>query len=611
MTYPSAIAKPVALRRALPLLLLGALAVGGITACSSGGEREIVLIGASPTPTATPTPSLTPTPTATPTPTPTPVPVARIYGIEAGTQLIRFAPASPGTAVAIGTVPSLGAGETVIGLDVRPSDNDMIAVTSTGRLLRLDDLNPGQLKATELQSLEAGGIVLETGEGLRYGVDFNPAVAAPGDVQGAVNGALRIIASTGQNIRILPAALLDTPPSPPAPAPTPADGRMGYQLTGLSGLALDLADASPVLRVIDQRTTGGRLLQSSGPFAQDTAAAAALSATGRLLNNGRELRQVGGFDSRGATHFALLGVTGADGTNSSGIYAIDVLTGAATEVRRLSTTRDYQGLVVRSATDVMVLRVDGASGQSILRFNPAACVDPCDNLVSRSQIQGLSSAELVAIADQQLSSGGVRLWALDADGRLFELDEPAPGFPVAAVQRGRVTLPLQGEDVDLSFNRNRGRFLATVGDGRVFEIDDPFLGGTTLRRSLRVTAPETDAPQVVATAYRAAPGNGFQFVIDARTSCVLRVLTPNDGLLQPEPPADSCNLLPGGTALDGPQSFDIAGANDSLVLAALNLRDVPRTRLFRVNLQDGQGTPLELIGDSGTGRIQALTVRFE
>lgn len=56
-----------------------------------------------------------------------------VYGIRGGSELIRFLPEDPATVARIGAISGLGAGETVLGIDFRPSDRHSTPSSAAAR----------------------------------------------------------------------------------------------------------------------------------------------------------------------------------------------------------------------------------------------------------------------------------------------------------------------------------------------------------------------------------------------------------------------------------------------------------------------------------------------
>ncbi|HVF31180.1 MAG TPA: DUF4394 domain-containing protein, partial [Pyrinomonadaceae bacterium] len=127
---------------------------------------------------------------------------APIYGVTTANALVRFDSATPGTVSTIGVISGLQPGESIVGIDFRPSNGQLYGLGSTSRLYTINITNG---VATQVGS--AGAFTLS---GTDFGFDFNPVVDR-----------IRITSNTGQNLRINPdngtLTATDTPLNPGAP----------------------------------------------------------------------------------------------------------------------------------------------------------------------------------------------------------------------------------------------------------------------------------------------------------------------------------------------------------------------------------------------------------
>jgi hypothetical protein len=107
-----------------------------------------------------------------------------IYAVDSNNTLITFGALTPGTRVGLVGINGLAAGETVLGIDFRPLDDQLYAVTSASRLYTID-------VGTGLATPVGGGALTTPLTGTTFGVGFNPAVDR-----------LRIHTSSEQNLRV-------------------------------------------------------------------------------------------------------------------------------------------------------------------------------------------------------------------------------------------------------------------------------------------------------------------------------------------------------------------------------------------------------------------------
>jgi hypothetical protein len=108
-----------------------------------------------------------------------------MFGVTAANALVRFDDATPGSITSV-PVSGLQPGETVLGIDFRPLDEQLYALGSTSRLYRID-------LATGAATQVGSGTFLIPLQGSSFGFDFNPVVDR-----------VRIVSDANQNLRINP-----------------------------------------------------------------------------------------------------------------------------------------------------------------------------------------------------------------------------------------------------------------------------------------------------------------------------------------------------------------------------------------------------------------------
>lgn len=239
-----------------------------------------------------------------------------IFGVTTANELVRFDSSSPGSGVVnVATITGLQAGENILGIDIRPANGQLYALGSSSRIYII---NPRTGVAT---AVGAAGVF--TLMGTDFGFDFNPTVDR-----------IRIVSNTGQNLRVNPndgtLTGTDTNLNPGTPSVT------------ATAYTNDFAGATTTTQYdID---TGTDQL-----FIQNPPNAGTLTLVGPL---GVDASGVNGFDisSRGIgsgvntnTAFAALTVAGA-----SGLYSINLQTGAATLVGNLPAGTSLRGIAISS-----------------------------------------------------------------------------------------------------------------------------------------------------------------------------------------------------------------------------------------------------------------------
>lgn len=269
----------------------------------------------------------------------------------AGSQkLVTFSRQTPGTLARSTTITGLEAGDVVIGLDLRPADGVLVALTRNGTAASLYSLDGASGAATFICDLVTGAtptaVALGATDG--YGTDFNPTALA--------GNALRVVSTAGQNLRVetRPATALATNVAIAGQCATATDtalntvtGGSSAARTGISAAAyansvsgaatttlyyLDTDEAAPTA------TVGDRLAISTDP-------------NGGLVGNvggplGPDLAAVNGFEITPSSNLATLaGQVGAE--TSSRLYSVNLVTGLATELGTVGGGEPIAGLTTR------------------------------------------------------------------------------------------------------------------------------------------------------------------------------------------------------------------------------------------------------------------------
>ncbi|WP_035806917.1 DUF4394 domain-containing protein [Lunatimonas lonarensis] len=212
------------------------------------------------------------------------------YASSKDNKLYRFNPNAP-TMNPV-DLTGLMEGEWIAGLDFRPANGALFAITNKSRLLVVNTAN-GTV-------MEVGDGLSPTVEGYYLGFDFNPLVDR-----------IRLISGSGQNLRLHPVlgtvVATDGNLNPGSPMATAAAYTNNFPGT-----------ASTLLYVIDS--------ESNMLYTQDPPNDGVLQPVGQL---GIDIEADNGFDIGGSSNmaFALLKVN-----NSTGVYGIDLSTGNATKI---------------------------------------------------------------------------------------------------------------------------------------------------------------------------------------------------------------------------------------------------------------------------------------
>lgn len=231
--------------------------------------------------------------------------VLTVRGLTTDNRLISFDPRTPNTITSNVAITGLAAGENILGMDVRPADGQLWALSSTGRL---HILNPTTGAASPQSSLfrDSADAVAPFFAGLdgsaSLSVDFNPAVDR-----------MRVISPSGQNLRInvaTGATNADLPINRAAAGPAVLAAAYTNNFVGTASTVLyDIDGVSDVLTIQNPPNDG--TLTNVGAIGQDLVGFA-------------------GFDIAGGDNGLILAAlrTGTSGPFS--LQTISLTTGAAT-----------------------------------------------------------------------------------------------------------------------------------------------------------------------------------------------------------------------------------------------------------------------------------------
>ncbi len=505
-------------------------------------------------------------------------PTTTVFGLTTGNALVRLSLADPSMVTAVGPITGLVGGESLLGIDVRPSTGLLHGLGAQGGVYVID---PGTAAATRLGTLTAdpGDLTSPfTGlTGAEFGIDFNPT--------GPV--ALRVISDAEQNLRIpnvaTPATLTDQPL---------ARSTRAYAL-GAAAYANNIPGATTTtLYAVDRLRH--RLVTVVPP------------------NNGF-VREIGalGIDATTATSFEIAGPATAlailDGAGSKNLVTIDLATGAATVVGAINLAGTVVGLAAPAtatapaAGSLVYAVTDGNVLASFARNAPGA--------VTSIGTIAVGAGEILVGLDVRPSTG--ELWLLTRDlagtGRLYTVDLATAVATQQATLIADVTDPtapyaaLAGNAFAVDFNPTGPVALRVVSDtGQNLRIANPLTGATFTDGSIGLPT-AIDATAAAYTNSFVAPAGVVAstalYVIDVTAGSLMLQAPPNDGVLTPVG-ALSPSASFADPAVAGASGFDIAGGNNGVALAALQRPTTTPglletfSRLYRINLATGAATEL-------------------
>ncbi|MES2903442.1 MAG: DUF4394 domain-containing protein [Pseudomonadota bacterium] len=271
----------------------------------------------------------------------TPAAAEEVIGLVGSTRIVTFDSGSPGTITSDRAITGLGSDVTLTGIDLRPADNQLYSVSTTGTVYRLT-LSGSSYTATSL------GTFSPSPSGNSFGLDFNPTVDR-----------LRMVSDTNQNLRINQTT---SPPGVIVDGPITLNGSSDVDLIGAAYTNSFAGATTTTLYGIDAFTDA--LVRSTnanlGTYTNTNLAGALFGPLGVSIGSNDLL----GFDISGVSGASVFSV-------NNNFYGVDLTTGSATLIGALGaqgvTGITFGAAVPEPGTWAMMLMGFGAIGVAMRR----------------------------------------------------------------------------------------------------------------------------------------------------------------------------------------------------------------------------------------------------
>jgi hypothetical protein len=249
------------------------------------------------------------------------LPVATVIALTSDNHLVTFKPQTPGTFDTDVTVTGLQGTEAIVGIDTRPSNGVVYALTDAGRLYALNVATGALSGAVTLVANPLDTTTPFAGlTGARFGVDFSP-----------LDNQLRVQSDTGQNLRVnveTGETITDGAPNPGTP-----------QLVG-TAFSNSYAGATT--------STHYALDVFSNTLVRQTSIAGALTTVGTGFNVGTTFQLEGAFDIAGGENGLPLAALVPVGATQSTLYRVTLGNGTLTSFGAIGTsTTVIRALTIR------------------------------------------------------------------------------------------------------------------------------------------------------------------------------------------------------------------------------------------------------------------------
>jgi xanthosine utilization system XapX-like protein len=472
-----------------------------------------------------------------------PAHAAQVYAVTTGNNLIRFDSSAPGTLAASVPITGLQVGEQVMGIDFRPATGRLYALGSTSRLYQLN-LDTGSAAAVG----SAGAFTLS---GTEFGFDFNPVVDR-----------IRVTSNSDQNLRL-----------------NPNDGSLAATDTALTYAAGDAnsgANPNLVASAYINSFAGATATTLYGiDSALDTLVIQNPPNNGTLNTVGGlgvDISETASFDVTSGNR--ALAAFVPSGGSASGLYQVDLTTGAATLLGTIGSGVQVRALSVQEAP-VSLLALSSAN--NLLEFqstSPAA--------VTSVGITGLAAGDTLVGIDFRPANGQLYGVAKTAGGvgHVYRIN-PSTG---AATLVSTISVPLVGTTFGVDFNPIVDRLrIVSDADQNLRVIVDT--GVAIVDTALTYSG--GGSPTIAGAAYT----NNFA---GATTTTLYTIDSAQDGLYIQNPPNNGTENLVGPLGVDTSDlvGLDITATNHAF--AALQVGGV--SGLYTLSLTTGAAFPLGSIG---------------
>ncbi|MGH9839123.1 MAG: DUF4394 domain-containing protein [Blastocatellia bacterium] len=495
--------------------------------------------------------------------------VEMIFALTADNNLLSFSSGSPNLAAAPKPITGLGAGESLVGMDFRPANGLLYALSNQSRVYTINT-------ATAAATPVGGAPFTPPLAGANFGVDFNP-----------VPDRIRVVSDLDMNIRLNPnngavggvdTVLAFATGDPNASAnPSVVGSAYTNNFAGTTTTTLYGIDSALNALVLQGSVGGTPVSPNTG---QLTTVGVGMLGVDTTDDVGFDIAPVSG------AAFASLTVAGA----APALYTINLATGAATMIAPIGSGQAIRDIAVSPLIETIYAVTSSNQLVSFVSTAPGV-------LLSTVPITGLADETIIGI-DYRPANG--MLYAIGSSSRIFTIN-PLTGV-ATQVGTGITTPQLNGTAYGFDFNPvpDRIRVVSTATHNLRFVPDTAASAGIDTPLAYAQTDARAGQPStVVGAAYTnnfAGSTSTTLFDIDSNFDTLVRQGSPGGTPVSPNT-GQLFTVGPLGVDTSQMVGFDIADCTNN-AYASLTVGGI--SQLYSINLLTGAAT---LIGNIAGGEV--------
>ncbi|HTU68566.1 MAG TPA: DUF4394 domain-containing protein [Steroidobacteraceae bacterium] len=497
-----------------------------------------------------------------------------VLALTESNKLISFQSDNPAKLCTSASFSGQADGESIVGIDVRPTDQALYALGSGGHLYTVDTASGAlTLKSTLAAALGDVSSPFTTLLGTSFGFDFNPG-----------NDLARVVSDTGLNFRVTPDdGVVTTDVALNPSGAVPAEAAYGNSFVGAGTSFYYTIDSTTDTLQVLGRPSGNAI---NGDLQAVTG--------GGLLGVG-DVQAVGGFDILGTTSRGLAALTIGSGT-SSDLFSVALTTGAASRIDTIGGGEKVRGLAYAKLPVATVFAL--TADNHLVSFKPLT-PGTIDADVTISGLQGTE-----AIIGIDFRPGNGRLYAVTDQAHVYVVDTATGALsgavnltantldttaPFTAFAGTNFGVDFSPADDSLRVASNTGQNVrVNVDNGSV--ITDGDLAGTIQTNGAANSNNFTGSP------------NTTLYFLDNAAGALIRMTSSTGATATVGPFNAGTTFMAGG-------DLDIVGGENGLPVAALQPTGSTGSTLYRVNIGNGALTSLGAIG-TGSTVVKSVAVRL-